>query len=299
LRILLLIFSLLLAGSVSAEPVGPADLADGGYILYFRHGRADLGKDCKDPDLVDWWKSDDPAQTRQLESEGKRQAKVIGQAFRQLDIPVGTFLSSEFRRAQDTATFMGLKPVTTERLLTPLTAYGELEPRLESLFATEPEPGTNTVLVAHGHVLPVFEELSEGSAVVFKPGRREPIATIDYEEWKRAAGDLFFDSQRPEDSYFFKDGILTVRSDTGIGTVTVFPLSEAWPALKKIRFEYADGREMNHMEGLRIESGGSDSSRDFRSSGRIVQEGGVERAVPIDLSSSVPSLTIHWVDFYR
>ena len=56
---------------------------------------------------------------------------------------------------------------------------------------------------------------------------------------------------------------------------------------------------MNHMEGLRIESGGSDSSRDFRSSGRIVQEGGVEREIPVDLSSPIPSLLIHWVDFYR
>ena len=134
---------------------------------------------------------------------------------------------------------------------------------------------------------------------MFKPGRHEPIGTIDYQEWRRAAGDLLFDSQKSEDSYFLKDGILTVRSDMGIGTVTVFLLSGSWPSLKKIRFEYADGRGMKHMEGLRIESGGSDSSSDFRSSGRIVQEGGVEKDIPIDLSSAIPSLTIQWVDFYR
>jgi broad specificity phosphatase PhoE len=299
LRKLILVFTFLLASSVSAQSVTPADLTEGGYILYFRHGRAELGRDCKNPELDQWWKSDDPAQTRQLEETGRLQAKVIGQAFRELDIPVGRFLSSEFTRAHDTATFMALKPVSTERLLTPLTAYGELEPRLESLLAVEPEPGTNTVLVAHGHVLPVFENLTEGSAVVFKPGQREPIGTIEYEEWKRSAGDLLFDSQRAEDRYFLKDGILTVRSDMGIGKVTVFPLSGAWPTLTKIRFEYADGRGMEQLEGLRIESGGSDSSGDFRSSGRIVQEGAVEHDLPQALSSSNPSLTIHWVDFYR
>ncbi len=299
MRNLILVFTLLLASSVSAQSLSPADLTDGGYILYFRHGRADLGKDCKDPEQGEWWKSDDPAQTRQLEEEGKLQAKVIGQAFKRLDIPVGAFLASEFRRAHDTARFMGLKPVNSVRSLTPLTVYGELQPRLDSLFTTEPEQGTNTVLVAHGHVLPIFEDLTEGSAVVFKPDQSEPVGTIDYQEWKRAAGDLFFESQRPEDSFSLEDGILTVRSDTGIGTVTVSPLSGAWPALKTVRFEYADGRGMTHIEGLRIESDGSDSSGDFRSSGRIVREGAVEQEVSVRLSSSVPSLTIHWVDFYR
>ena len=289
---------LLLAMSAAAREINPSDLTGGGYILYFRHGKADIGKDCKDPELSDWWTSDDPARTRQLEDAGKRQARVIGQAFRQLNLPVGTFLSSEFKRAQDTARFMELGPVETEQSLTPLTAYGELEPRLRKLLETEPEEGTNTVLVAHGHVLPVFEELNEASAVVFKPGEREPVGTIDYRQWKEAAGELLFESRSPKDRYFLKNGVLTVVSDMGIGTVTISPISGLWPPLRKVRFEYAGGRGMNVLEGLKLDFEGPGSGNNFHSSGRILQEGAVERSLP-DLSPSVGSVTIHWVDFYR
>jgi phosphohistidine phosphatase SixA len=296
-RISLFLLLLCLCWSASADSLKPDDLAGGGYILYFRHAKADVGADCKDADQAEWWKSDDSRKTRQLSPLGKRQAQVIGQAFRSMKIPVGLLLCSEFRRTHDTTRLMNLGEPRLEPDLTPLVYPGEFGPRLRPLLAVPPEEGTNTVLVAHGHVLPEFDDLDEGCAVVFQAGETEPLGTICYEDWEEAAGDMIFESLRPEDRFLLEESVLTIKSSKGIGQVILRPVDEEWPELKTVRFEYASGRGMERLEGLRIKVGSSTEA--FRGLAKPVRNGAIEVTLPPELFESGKSVTIHWVDVYR
>lgn len=295
-KIFLILILSLLPHATLADNLQPEDLTQGGYILYFRHAEADVGRDCKDPSKPDWWKSTDPKLTRQLSDKGRRQARVIGEAFRRLEIPVGTFLCSEFRRTQDTARLMNLGELRPESDLTPLVVRGDLEKRLIPRLTEKPTEGTNTVLVAHGHVLPVFEKLNEGEAMVFKPGQEKPLGTIPFAAWEKAAGKLLFESQFPEDRFLLKDGTLTIVSRRGVGQVKITPANRKWPVIKTLRFEYPDGRGMKRLEGLRVKT---DSPKAYNSLPRPVKDGAVEVILPPELPQSAPVLNIHWVDFYR
>ena len=164
----------------------PNRLKQGGYVLYFRHGSAEVGKDIKDNSKDHWWQSTDPSLTRQLDDKGTRQALSIGSAMREEHIPVDEVLCSEFRRTEDTAFLMGLGRPQRSSDLTPL-AYDDstLPERIEKHLNHEPAPGNNTILVAHGHVTELFGELDEGDAAVFDPGagKSEFVGFIDYEDW--------------------------------------------------------------------------------------------------------------------
>lgn len=282
-----------------ADPIKPLDLVDGGYVLYFRHARADVGVDCKDPAQGEWWTSDDSSKTRQLSAAGKQQAQVIGQAFRRLEIPVGLLLCSEFKRARDTTRLMELGEPRVVADLTPLTSLGEIGPRLRPLLAEPPAEGTNTVLVAHGHVLPEFEELEEGSAVVYEPGRPEPVGTIRFQDWAQAAEPLSYESRNEDDRFLLLGSRLTIKSSTGIGEVIVRPLEDQWPELRALRFEYIDGQGMKRLEGLRINTGSPNPRNDYSDFVKSLHDGAVEVALPPELPRSVRFMKIHWVDVYR
>ncbi|MGE0488276.1 MAG: histidine phosphatase family protein [Vulcanimicrobiota bacterium] len=183
----LLLLLLLLAGPALGAPVvNPQDLVQGGYVLYFRHGHAERGQDCKDPNQSYWWRSHDPSLTRQLDDQGRNQAAVIGTGLRAAGIQVDQVRASEFRRAVETAESMSLGPVIVERDLTPLSSYGALEPRLNECLNRRPAPGTVNVLVAHGHVTELFSHLNEGDAAVFRPGPNGPtfVGFLRYQAWQ-------------------------------------------------------------------------------------------------------------------
>ena len=184
----LLLLLLLLAGPALAAPeVTPDQLAQGGYVVYFRHGHAERGQDCKDPNQAYWWRSHDPGLTRQLDDQGRHQAAVIGTGLRAAGIRVDQVRSSEFNRAVETAETMSVGPVIVERDLTPLASYGALEPRLDQCLNRAPASGTINVLVAHGHVTELFSHLNEGDGAVFRPGPNGPtfIGFIPYQTWQR------------------------------------------------------------------------------------------------------------------
>lgn len=184
LRVLLLLLLLL----TSAQAQTPEELAEGGYVIYFRHTSATLGADCKDPSRGEWWKSGDPNLSKQLDAQGKAQAARIGKAFRRLGIEVDGVFCSEFNRARETALAMNLAPVVHSRALTPLAYPGRMEERLAPLFNRTPQAGKNTVLVAHGHVTELFEDLGQGDAAVFKPGA-QPLfrGFVRLKSWEEAA----------------------------------------------------------------------------------------------------------------
>ena len=83
-------------------------LRQGGYVIVFRHGATHQDQADTDP-----LNPKNIAQQRQLNDAGRAKAKEIGEAFRKLRIPVGQIQSSEFNRAVETGTLMGLGEVTS------------------------------------------------------------------------------------------------------------------------------------------------------------------------------------------
>jgi len=75
-------------------------LQSGGYIMYMRHGKTVRKQANRNKKAVDFT---DCKSQRNLSSEGFAQVKVIGQAIKTLNIPIGTVLSSPYCRTKDTA----------------------------------------------------------------------------------------------------------------------------------------------------------------------------------------------------
>jgi phosphohistidine phosphatase SixA len=143
-------------------------LRDGGTVALFRHARAPGTGDPAN------FRLDDCTTQRNLSSEGRRQARAIGEAFRAQQISVGRVLSSRWCRALDTA-----------RL-----AFGNLAepfPPLDSFFAgrgQEPAQtqavrgivqdwrlGSVLVLVTHQVNITALTDVfpAEGEMLVLKP----------------------------------------------------------------------------------------------------------------------------------
>lgn len=73
-------------------------LQKGGYVIYFRHAQTE--KDYADQVTAD---PNNGSTQRVLSEAGWKQAKGIGKAFKELKIPVGTVISSQYFRAWQTA----------------------------------------------------------------------------------------------------------------------------------------------------------------------------------------------------
>lgn len=169
------------ASEPTAEPqrLGPIELVgalrEGGYVVYLRHAVTDRSKE--DDPVLDL---DDCSTQRNLSEDGRVQSGEIGEAFRKLRIPIGAVYSSEYCRTRETAerAFGGYEDQPG------LTGFPEpSDPtfearvrRTEELLARPPEPGENTILVAHVKNLEEVAGISieEGELAVFEPlgGRR-------------------------------------------------------------------------------------------------------------------------------
>ena len=149
-----------------------AALQGGGYVIYFRH--ADTGPAYLEQG-VDLKRCDTQ---RNLNDNGREQAKLIGAQFRKLKIPVGEVLASEFCRCRETAD-LAFGRHTIEPLLTGVGRSAEAAPRreqataaLKKMLGAKPAPGTNTVLVSHGYNLwdaEGFHLGTQGEAAIYKP----------------------------------------------------------------------------------------------------------------------------------
>lgn len=175
----------LLLWSATASPQGTPDpahaqegralvsaLRAGGYLIYFRH--ADTGPAYAEQD-VDLARCETQ---RNLNENGRREAREIGEAFRALGIPVGEVRSSEFCRCKETAQ-LAFGRFTTEQRLTGVSRAPEAAQRraqasreLKRLLATAPAAGSNTVLISHGYNLWDAEGFHlgvQGEAAIYKP----------------------------------------------------------------------------------------------------------------------------------
>lgn len=167
----------------ATRPLSAEALRSGGFVIFVRHGHADVGADATPFDLADC------ARQRNLSETGKEQAGQIGRGFRELRIPVGDVRSSEFCRALETTRLaFGRAAPTAPLNLCCMDGRGMTDTdRLEYLqraLATRPPPGTNTVLVGHGaHMM---ADLQMGEAAIYAPdgaGSFTRIARVLPEEW--------------------------------------------------------------------------------------------------------------------
>ncbi len=193
------------ATSASQEPPQrPGDplvarLKEGGYVLYFRHGRTDASNQDRQ-DKPEWWKSCDPKRHRLLSDEGRAQMETVGSNMRALKIPVAKVFTSEYCRAVDSALLLQLMPITQSAVLNYADAQryvkrndAQIIAELRTLFSEKPLEGKNTILV--GHVLgvnppidPVFSQLVEAEAIVMKPlgeGKFDIVGRVTVDKWAK------------------------------------------------------------------------------------------------------------------
>ena len=169
--------------STATTPAGPlqggalADaLREGGYVIYFRHAATDR-RGQPDDDLT-------TCETqRNLNATGRRQAREIGAAFRQLRIPVGRIVASPYCRAKDTAT-LAFGRVDEETM-----ALKDGGQPLADLVAGLPREGPNTILSGHGMDraaplrLPVLEEGEAAVLALLEDGTTRRVARVKAGEW--------------------------------------------------------------------------------------------------------------------
>ena len=171
-----------------------SELQNGGYILFMRHPGTNPDQADTDPLNLDNTKAQ-----RQLSEEGRRQAKAIGQALRDLKIPVDKVIASKFQRAYEAAKLLDVADVETSIDVTEgglVVSPRENQHRaqaLRQLLSTPPSAGKNRVIVSHKPNLQdaagkEFGDLGEGEVVIFKPlanNQFKLITRVSPDKWSQ------------------------------------------------------------------------------------------------------------------
>ena len=146
-----------------------AALQKGGHVALIRHGNAPPGYGGDPPGF----KIDDCKTQRNLDEQGRGEARALGQAFREKGVRVDRVLSSPWCRCLETARLMAVGPVESTWALVPDAGQGDRVRlrELKEIVAVWRGPGT-LVLVTHAltvRALLGFLPL-QGETVVLKPG---------------------------------------------------------------------------------------------------------------------------------
>ena len=173
-------------------PAPPVErLRRGGYVVALRHAATDRTATDMTGDLRDC------SRQRNLNAQGRRQARAIGRAFRRLEIPVGRVLASPFCRTRDTAR-LAFGHARPSRALLSADFFGDGDAAerqrggLRRLLVLPPGRGSNTVLVSHEAAIDAATgvTVAEGEAVIVAPGRRrrnfQIVTTVEADAWGRA-----------------------------------------------------------------------------------------------------------------
>ncbi len=197
LWMLLMLPALAQQESLSGVPLVEA-LRGGGYNIYFRHAATDWSQGDRIQAAGDW-ETCDPNRVRQLSDAGRADARMVGEAMRALKIPIGRVRASPYCRTVETAELMGVGTVEPSTEIINMRAASFVGGRdavirsARALLSIEPEPGTNTVLVAHGNVAtaatPVYP--GEGEGVIFRPdgeGGFQFVGRLTPAQWAELAG---------------------------------------------------------------------------------------------------------------
>jgi phosphohistidine phosphatase SixA len=172
------------------------DLKKGGYVLFIRHPRTNSDQADTDPLNLDNIKAQ-----RHLSEDGRKQARMLGECFRELQIPVEKVISSKFQRAHEGAKLLGVGEITTsmdvsEGGLVVTTLENQRRAKaLRQLLSTPPAKGKNLLVVSHKPNLQdaagkEFGDLDEGETVVFRPlgdGNFQAVARVKSDAWTQWA----------------------------------------------------------------------------------------------------------------
>src|SRR5690606_12228123 len=176
-----------------AEVIGR--LRQGGYVIAMRHASSPRTP----PDAA----NANPRNTnreRELDANGLATARAMGDAWRALEIPIGTVLTSPTFRAVQTVEALGLEPTReVDELgdggagMAPDTE-GRRSEWLRNTAAQPPQAGTNTLLVTHlpnltGAFGDAARGMTDGEALILMPqdGRATVVTRIKIDEWPSAA----------------------------------------------------------------------------------------------------------------
>jgi len=170
------------AATARPEPSAPdgdgllAQLRGGGVIIVIRHAATDRSQPDADertgPDAgpVDF---DDCSTQRNLTDEGRADARTIGEAVRELRIPVGTVWTSPYCRSRDTAELAFGRAEVVDGLERLYPRPDEVAERRINQLIRERAPGVgdpNMVISGHGVYPSVLEPavaLGEGAAALY------------------------------------------------------------------------------------------------------------------------------------
>jgi len=188
--------ALLLAGSVQGQTLsGEAlikALRQGGYVIVMRH--ASSPRQVPERSAAN---ADNANLERQLDDAGRANALALGNALRDLKIPVGEVLSSPAYRALETVRLAKLaNPKPTPELGDAGQSMQDVTAALSTWLqkrVTEFPTGSVTLLVTHSpNISAAFPALAsgvaEGESLVFGPdgkGGATLVGRIKIEEWPR------------------------------------------------------------------------------------------------------------------
>jgi len=186
--------ALTLAAAAPAQPASDKSVAQtlrqGGYVIVMRH--ANSPREAPDAKTAD---AENVTRERQLDEEGRTTATAMGQALRDLKIPIGEVLTSPTYRARETVRLAQLpnpKPVPElgdngRSMQGGTAAQAAWLQKQVTLFPR----GTNTILVTHQpNIAGAFPQLAaglaEGEALIFGPdgkGGATLAARVKIGEW--------------------------------------------------------------------------------------------------------------------
>jgi phosphohistidine phosphatase SixA len=187
---LLIAFNQAYGESLSGKDLITA-LRGGGYVILMRH--ASSPGTVPDPAQAN---ADNVQHERQLDEEGRSSARAMGDALRQLQIPIRQVLSSPTYRALETIKFVHVGQPTTfaqlgdggQSMVADKT--GAHAAWLRAKSGEAPSRGTNTLIVTHfPNIRDAYPEhtagLADGEALILRPSRdgAQIVARIKIEEW--------------------------------------------------------------------------------------------------------------------
>jgi broad specificity phosphatase PhoE len=171
LHAMLVVLLLGCGGEDEQQPAVVGEMQRGGLVLVVRHSLTDARVDKQE-----FLRS--CALQRNLSGAGRDQARAIGAAMRELEIPVGEVLASPMCRTRDTARLAFGKADLDRRLLSLGIEATDRDDARRVAFLREsvsrpPPAGANTVLVTHtGNIGDALgENVLEGEMLAYRDGR--------------------------------------------------------------------------------------------------------------------------------
>jgi phosphohistidine phosphatase SixA len=168
-----------------------AALRNGGYVIVMRH--ASSPREAPDRATAN---RDNINLERQLDERGRSSAVAMGNAIRNLKIPIGEVFTSPTYRAIETVRLAQLPAPHAQAELgdggQSMQAADERQAKWLNDRVSRASAGTNIVVVTHmpnlARAFPEWGAIADGEAIVVKPdgkGRATIVGRIKIEDWPR------------------------------------------------------------------------------------------------------------------